>query len=401
MQIYQFSGINRYGERVRGQIEGKNLAEVEQKLQASKIDILSLKPKGRGLKLFKQAKITRKEIIAITFQFEQLLRAGVPLMEILADLRDSFENHAVKEMLDFIYQSMEGGETFSHALQSYRDVFGDVYISLVSVGEQTGQLEVILADLANMLKWEDELLAKAKKVMIYPAIVSLVVLGVVLLMMVFVVPELLGFISQMGGELGASTRALIATSSFIQNNILFLLAAPFVLVFIFKAWLKRSQMFRVQFDKAKFKIKIIGPVLYKLKIARLANSLAVMYSAGMSFTESMKLASKVVDNTYMEKNVLMAIRLIKEGEPIHQAFATANVFPPLGVRMVKVGERSGQMDESLKNVSYFYDREAKESIEKIEPAIEPLLTIIMAVIVGWVMMAVLGPVYDTITQVQF
>ncbi|MBE0492948.1 MAG: type II secretion system F family protein [Thiomicrospira sp.] len=401
MQIYQFSGINRYGERVRGQIEGKNQAEVEQKLQASKIDILSLKPKGRGLKLFKQTKITRKEIIAITFQFEQLLRAGVPLMEILADLRDSFENHAVKEMLDFIYQSMEGGETFSHALQSYRDVFGDVYISLVSVGEQTGQLEVILADLANMLKWEDELLAKAKKVMIYPAIVSLVVLGVVLLMMVFVVPELLGFISQMGGELGASTRALIATSSFIQNNILFLLAAPFVLVFIFKAWLKRSEMFRIQFDKAKFKIKIIGPVLYKLKIARLANSLAVMYSAGMSFTESMKLASKVVDNTYMEKNVLMAIRLIKEGEPIHQAFATANVFPPLGVRMVKVGERSGQMDESLKNVSYFYDREAKESIEKIEPAIEPLLTIIMAVIVGWVMMAVLGPVYDTITQVQF
>lgn len=401
MQIYQFSGINRYGERVSGQIEGKNQAEVEQKLQASKVDILSLKPKGRGFKLFKRKQITRKEIIAITFQFEQLLRAGVPLMEILADLRDSFENHAVKEMLDFIYQSMEGGETFSHALQSYRDVFGDVYISLVSVGEKTGQLEVILADLANMLKWEDELLAKAKKVMIYPAIVSLVVLGVVLLMMVFVVPELLGFIGQMGGELGASTRALIATSSFIQNNILFLLAAPFVLVFIFKAWLKRSQSFRVLFDQAKFKIKIIGPVLYKLKIARLANSLAVMYSAGMSFTESMLLASKVVDNTYMEKNVLMAIRLIKEGEPIHQAFAAAKVFPPLGVRMVKVGERSGQMDESLKNVSYFYDREAKESIEKIEPAIEPLLTIIMAVIVGWVMMAVLGPVYDTITQVQF
>ncbi|HEY9017338.1 type II secretion system F family protein [Thiomicrospira sp.] len=401
MQIYQFSGINRFGERVRGQIEGKNQAEVEQKLQASKIDILSLKPKGRGLKLFRRANISRKEIIAITFQFEQLLRAGVPLMEIIADLRDSFDNHAVKEMLNFIYQSMEGGETFSDSLQSYRDVFGDVYISLVSVGEQTGQLEVILADLANMLKWEDELLAKAKKVMIYPAIVSLVVLSVVVLMMVFVVPELLGFIGQMGGDLSVSTQALIATSSFIQNNILLLILAPFILVFIFKAWLKRSQLFRVQFDKAKFKIKIIGPVLYKLKIARLANSLAVMYSAGMSFTESMLLAAKVVDNTYMEKNVLMAIRLIKEGEPIHQAFESANVFPPLGVRMVKVGERSGKMDESLKNVSYFYDREAKESIEKIEPAIEPLLTIIMAVIVGWVMMAVLGPVYDTITQVQF
>lgn len=401
MQIYQFSGINRYGERVRGQMEGKNQTDVEQKLQASGIDVLSLKPKKQGLSFLQTKKISRKEVIAITFQFEQLLRAGVPLMEILADLRDSFDNHAVKEMLDFIYQSMEGGETFSESLSSYKDVFGEVYISLVAVGEQTGQLEAILADLANMLKWEDELAAKAKKVMIYPAIVGTVVLTVVLLMMVFVVPELLTFMGEMGGDLGLSTQALIATSSFIQQNILLLLIAPIVLVLVVKAWLKRSQLLRVQLGKWLFKIKIIGPVLYKLKIARLANSLAVMYGAGVSFTDSMLMASRVVNNAYLEQNVRMAIRLIQEGEPIFKAFELAKVFPTLGVRMVKVGERSGQMDEALKNVSYFYDREAKESIEKIEPAVEPLLTIVMALVVGWVMMAVLGPVYDTITQVQF
>jgi type IV pilus assembly protein PilC len=252
-----------------------------------------------------------------------------------------------------------------------------------------------------MLKWEDELAAKAKKVMIYPAIVGTVVLTVVLLMMVFVVPELLTFMGEMGGELGVSTQALIATSSFIQQNILLLLIAPIVLVLVVKAWLKRSQLLRVQLGKWLFKIKIIGPVLYKLKIARLANSLAVMYGAGVSFTDSMLMASRVVNNAYLEQNVRMAIRLIQEGEPIFKAFELAKVFPTLGVRMVKVGERSGQMDEALKNVSYFYDREAKESIEKIEPAVEPLLTIVMALVVGWVMMAVLGPVYDTITQVQF
>lgn len=401
MQIFQYSGINRYGERIRGQMEGKNLSDVEQKLQASQIDILSLKVKSPGLSFLQSKKITRKEIIAITFQFEQLLRAGVPLMEILADLRDSFDNHAVKEMLDFIYQSMEGGETFADSLNSYREIFGEVYVSLVRVGEQTGQLESVLADLAAMLKWEDEIIAKAKKVMIYPAIVGTVVIGVVLLMMVFVVPQLLSFIGEMGGELAMSTKALIATSNFVQHNILTLLIAPFVIWFILKAWLKRSQLFRLQFDKFIFKIKIIGPVLYKLKIARLANSLSVMYGAGVSFTEAMQMAARVVNNAHMEKNVQMAIRLIQEGEAIHKAFEMAQVFPTLGVRMVKVGERSGKMDEALKNVSYFYDREAKESIEKIEPAVEPILTIIMAVVVGWVMMAVLGPVYDTITQVQF
>lgn len=401
MQIYQFSGINRQGERVSGQMDGKNQSEVEQKLQASGVDILSLKPKRASLSFLKTQKITRKDVIAITFQFEQLLRAGVPLMEILADLRDSFDNPAVKEMLNYIYQSMEGGETFSESLSRYKDVFGEVYVSLVSVGEQTGKLEEILSDLANMLKWEDELAAKAKKVMIYPAIVGTVVIAVTMFMMIFVVPQLLTFIQEMGGELGFATTSLIVTSNFIQNNILGILITPFVVYAIIKFIVKRSPSLEIKFSQWLFKIKIIGPVLYKIKIARLANSLAVMYGAGVSFTDSMKMASKVVSNAYLEQNVTIAIRLIQDGEPIFKAFELASVFPPLGVRMVKIGERSGQMDEALRNVSYFYDREAKESIEKIEPAIEPLLTVIMAIVVGWVMVAVLGPVYDTITQVQF
>lgn len=401
MQIYQFSGINRQGERVSGQMDGKNQSEVEQKLQASGVDILSLKPKRASLSFLKTQKITRKDVIAITFQFEQLLRAGVPLMEILADLRDSFDNPAVKEMLNYIYQSMEGGETFSESLSRYKDVFGEVYVSLVSVGEQTGKLEEILSDLANMLKWEDELAAKAKKVMIYPAIVGTVVIAVTMFMMIFVVPQLLTFIQEMGGELGFATTSLIVTSNFIQNNILGILITPFVVYAIIKFIVKRSPSLEIKFSQWLFKIKIIGPVLYKIKIARLANSLAVMYGAGVSFTDSMKMASKVLSNAYLEQNVTIAIRLIQDGEPIFKAFELASVFPPLGVRMVKIGERSGQMDEALRNVSYFYDREAKESIEKIEPAIEPLLTVIMAIVVGWVMVAVLGPVYDTITQVQF
>lgn len=401
METYQYTGINRLGERVRGQVEGRNLPEVEKKLQSSNIDILSLKKKRQGLSFLQQNKITRKDIIGITFQFEQLLRAGVPLLEIVADLRDTFDNHAVKEMLMSVYQSMEGGETFSASLRPYQHVFGDVYISLVEVGEKTGSLESTLADLGSMLKWEDELASKAKKVMIYPAIVSTVVIAVVVLMMLFVVPQLLGFINEMGGDIGFATRSLIATSNFVENNILALIIAPIVLTILYKLLYKRYESFRLLMDKWVFKIKVIGPVLYKLKIARLSNTLAVMYASGMTFTESMQLSSKVLSNAYLEKNVNHAMRLIQEGEPIHSAFAQAQVFPSMGIRMIKVGEHSGKMDEALKNTSYFYDREAKESIDKIEPAIEPLLTIIMGVIVGWVMIAVLGPVYDTMTTVDF
>jgi type IV pilus assembly protein PilC len=401
MPSYQYSGINRYGDRLRGLIDGKNMGDAEQKLKSSQVDILSIKEKTAGFSFLTSKKITRKEIITITFQFEQLMRAGVPMMEILVDLRDSFDSHATKEMLSSIYQSMEGGESLGTALEPYKDVFGEVYISLVKVGEQTGQLESILNDLADMLKWEDEMIAKAKKIMIYPAIVGTVVIGVVILMMLFVVPQLLSFINEMGGEIGWATKALIATSNFVQQYIIHLIITPFILVAVLKAWLKRSAAFRMAFDRFIFKIKIIGPVLYQLKIARLASALAVMYKSGVSFTDAMKMAGSVVGNAHIEAAINTAVGLIQEGEPIHKAFEQADVFPTLGVRMLKVGERSGKMDEALRNVSYFYDREAKESIDKIEPAIEPLLTIVMAVIVGWVMIAVLGPVYDTMTQVEF
>ncbi len=400
MENYQYTGINKFGKRVSGVLPAGNEQELEQKLIRSHISLLTFKKQSSSFSFSTKPKVTRKDIIGMTFQLEQLLKAGVPLMEILDDLKDSFESDAVKEMLANIYESMEGGNTFSESLRNYEKEFGEVYISLVAVGEKTGKLEEILNDLANMLKWEDELASKAKKVMIYPAIVATVVIAVVILMMLFVVPELLGFITSMGGELGFATVALIATSGFIQNYILELFVVPIVAIFLYKWWRKQSPEFKLKTDEMSLNVWIIGPVLYKLKLARIANSLAIMYGAGVSFPESLRMASIIAGNKYLEGNINNAVRMIEDGKPIHIAFEEAQVFPSMAVRMVKVGEVSGGMDNALKNVSYFYDREAKELIDKIEPAIEPILTVIMGFVVGWVMIAVLGPIYDTIAQVQ-
>jgi len=398
VQNYHYSGMNKFGKRVSGTLPAANEQELELKLKKSNIDLLRARKQSS---LFKgKVKVSRKDVIGFTFQLEQLLKAGVPLMDILDDLKDNFENDAVKEMLASIYEAMEGGKTFSEALMPYESVFGEVYVSLVSVGEKTGKLEEILVNLAEMLKWEDELISKAKKVMIYPAIVATVVIGVVVLMMLFVVPELVGFISSMGGELGFATVALIATSEFIQKYILELFLTPIICIALYKIARKKSPKFKLKTDEKILNIPIIGAVLYKLKLARIANSLAVMYSAGVSFPDSLRMSSIIAGNKYLEKNILHSVRLIENGQPIFEAFEESDVFPPMAIRMVKVGELSGGMDTSLKNVSYFYDREAKELIDKIEPAIEPILTVVMGAVVGWIMVAVLGPIYDTIAQVQ-
>lgn len=398
---YKYTGINQNGKRVSGLVQASNFRDLEQRLTAANIDLLSYSEKKPSVfSGFASKRVTRRDIIIVTSQIRQLLKAGVSLMEIINDLRSTYEHPAVQEMLSNVFESMEGGESFSEALKPYELEFGAVYLSLLAVGEKTGQLERILLNLEQMLKWEETLISKAKKVMIYPSIVAVVVLSVVVMMMVFVVPQLLGFIREMGGELGFATLALIATSDFIQKYIVELFLTPFIIVFIIKQWLNRSVAFRLWFDENLLQIKLFGPVMYQLKIARFANSLAVMYAAGVSFIESMKLSASVVGNAYIEDNIRQAIRLIEEGSSINEAFMNAKVMPLMATRMVKVGELSGNMDDALREVSQFYDTAAKETIDKIEPAIEPILTVLMALIVGWVMMAVLGPIYDTISQVH-
>lgn len=401
MPLYQYSGINREGRRIKGELQADNQMDLEQRLTSLSIEVLSFKEKSKGIFSFsRQKKLTRRDIILMTSEIRRLLKAGIRLMDILNDLRNTYETERAREILADIYESMEGGDTFSEALLPYKDEFGNVYLTLISVGEKSGALLSVLYNLEQMFKWEEQLISKAKKIMIYPAIVATVVISVVILLMVLVVPQLLSFIKTMGGELGFATTSLIATSEFIQNHLVGLLISPFILYFLFKYFYRKYFGFQLWVDEHIFKIKLIGKVMYELKIARFANSLSVMSSAGVNFMEGMKLSGAVVNNAYMERNILDAVKLIEDGNEINKSFAEANVMPLMATRMVKVGELSGNIDEALNEVSEYYDTAAKETIDKIEPAIEPILTVVMGVVVGWVMIAVLGPVYDTISKVQ-
>lgn len=400
MKTFQYVGINKQGKRVSGVLKVNSEQELEHTLAKQEIDLLKAKFKRQKSSPYFTTKVSRAEIISITFQLEHLLRAGVPLLEVLEDLKDSYEKDAIKSMLSTIYESLKGGRLFSEALADYKKVFGNIYIALVKVGEQTGNLETILLNLGQMLKWEDELISKAKKVLIYPAIVSVVVLVVVMLMMLFVVPQLLGFIASMGGELGAATTALIWTSDQVQNYWMELLLTP-VVVLLAAKWLRnQSPKFQRKMDYFVLKIPLIGEVLHKLHLARIANAMAVMAHSGIGFTDNLRLARFTAGNHYLQENLAQSIEMIEQGQPIYIAFEQCQVFPSMAVRMVKVGELSGAMAASLENISYFYDREAKERIEKLEPTIEPFLTVVIGGIVGWVMLAVLGPIYDSMILIS-
>lgn len=400
MQKYNYVGINSEQRRVRGQLIAANLPDAERQLAQMGIELLSLRVKKEAFAFMQRKQVSNKDIITMTFQIEQLLRSGVPLLDILNDMQASFPAGYFRDLLSGLYDSMLNGATFAEALSRYPNDFDEVYISLVAIGEKTGQLEMILHDLGMNMRWQDELESKAKKIMIYPSIVFSVVIMVITFLMLFLVPELVKFIQGMGQELGFMTLSLIAVSNYFVDywHVTFLLIV-FLFIF-FKLLMYRSPIFRKRVHQWVLTMPLIGSILFKLKIARMTSTMAIMYAAGVSLQQIISMAGKVVGNDYLYERLTEVENHIMDGHTIVNSFASVNIFPPLILKLIKVGETTGRMDESLRNISYFYDREAKELIEKVEPAIEPIITLILAVLVGWVMMATLGPVYDIIGSIR-
>ncbi len=400
MELYHYTGISKDGSRVSGVLNATSNEDSERQLHQMGIEVLSVHSKSALFSFGHTKKVASKDIITMTFQLEQLLRSGVPLLEILQDLRESFEPSYFKDVLTGLYDAMINGATFSQGLARYPDVFDDVYASLVAIGEKTGQLESVLHDLGMNLRWQDELESKAKKIMIYPSIVFSVVMLVITFLMIFLVPQLVSFITGMGQKLTFVTLSLIAVSDYFVNYWHVTFVGILLVILFFRYALKNYPKFRFLMHKMILSIALIGPIIFKLKIARMTSTMAIMYAAGVSLQEIINMAGKVVGNDFLCSKLVEVEKKIIDGSSIADSFASVNVFPPLILKLIKVGETTGRMDEAMRNVSYFYDREAKELIEKVEPAIEPIITLFLAILVGWIMMATLGPVYDVITKIK-
>lgn len=401
MPDYKFRTIDSAGRIRSDTMVASNPMELEKRLGTMGFDLLSYKEQSRARKnAFQSKSITRRELINFTFHIEQLIKSGVPLIDSLQDIRDSLEYSHFTDILQTIIDDIEGGKTLSLALVEHPVIFDKVYVTLVRIGEETGQLAEVLHDLAETIRWQDELISQTKKIMIYPAIVSVIVLLVVSFLMMYLMPQLLPFIKNIGSDIPLHTQILIEISDLFVNYWYLIFSLPVMLFFGLKVLAKNNRKFRYYIDGLKLKLWIFGPLMTKIKLARFANYFAMMYSSGITVLDALKISEDMVDNMVLEDSINEARRSISDGVIISKSFEAVGVFPSMIVRMLKVGEDTGAMDEALLNVSYFYNREVKESIDKIEPAILPVLTVILGGIMMWIMMAVLGPVYDAVAGVK-
>lgn len=400
MPDYKFKTIDTAGKVRADTMIASNPMELEKRLSSMGFDLLSYTEQSKASKLFGRKGITRRELVNFTFHVEQLIKAGVPLIDGLKDVRDSMDYSHFTDVLQTVIDDIEGGKTLSLALTNHDQIFDKVYVTLIRVGEETGRLPEVLKELAETIRWQDELVAQTKKIMIYPSIVSIVVLLVVSFLMIYLLPQLIPFIKSVGTEIPTHTLILLAVSDVFVNYWYVIFASPFIVYGGIKFLINVSPGFEYALDAFKLKLWLFGPLMLKVRLARFANYFAMMYASGSTVLDSLHIAEDMMDNKVLEESVRKARQKISEGMQISESFESIGVFPSMIVRMLKVGEDTGAMDEALLNVSYFYNREVREYIDKIEPAMMPILTVVLGFIMMWIMTAVLGPVYDAVANVQ-
>ena len=397
--VFDYKAVSAEGRMVFGRIDAINIVDLEMRLKRMDLDLVTGKAIDQQ-KLFGKRKIPRPDLINFCFHLDQLTRAGVPILEGLADLRDSIENPRFREVIAGLIEGIEGGQTLSLAMADHPTVFNPVFVNLIRAGEATGQLSDVLSSLTESLKWEDELASHTKKLLMYPAFVGTVVISATFFLMIYMVPQLKLFVKNMGQTLPPQTQLLFFVSDLLVAYWWAFLLLPILFVIGLIATLRSNPLARLRFDAVKLRLPVLGPILNKIILSRFANTFAMLYAAGIPILESIRTTQDIVGNRVVRKALRRVEQSIREGQNVANAFHDAGLFPPLVVRMLRVGENTGGLDKALLNVSYFYNRDVKESVEKAQTLIEPILTVFMGMLLGWIMLSVLGPIYDVIGKIK-
>ncbi len=399
MSSYRYSAMNDLGRTITGVVTAENDVDLEERLKQIGLELLHFKElqekKGSA-----SGKVKMQDMIVTCLHLEQLGRAGVSLLDAVADVRDTTDSNNLRNIMTGVYEYIKNGEVLSKALGHYPKVFNEVFIGLISAGEKTGNFSEAFLHIADHLKWTSDLRRKIKKAVRYPIALLLVMSGVISVLMIFVVPKLVDFMLAQGFDLPLHTRALIAFSHAFADYWYLIFGIPLVIGSVLITMYKISEPFAYTVDGLILKLPILGNVSRKINLARFTHFFAVMFNSGIGILEALNSAKNVVANRVLQESVDTMTRSVSEGMSLTAAMRMSNQFPNLVVRMFKIGEESGNMTESLENINFFYDREINDAVDNVVGLIQPALTIVMGLLIFWVIAAVFGPLYQSFSKMN-
>lgn len=407
--------MNSKGRPIRGVISASSEVDLYKQLQSAGLELVDcsvISQKAIGGKFMRTQKIKIRDLIQLFIQMEQMQSAGVPLLDCLSDIRDTTENNRMRDIMSEVHRDVSDGAALSESLAKHPKVFGNIYISLIKAGEDTGDLTSSYKQLERYLKWVDEMQGKVRKATRYPMIVTGVVIITVAVMMGVVVPQIVGFLNNMDIALPIQTVALIKTSEFFSGPLfhifglpvpggVMVIAVPILLTIGLKTLKKMSDEWAYRIDLLYLNMPVVGPLIRKITIARYAQTFGALFASGIAVVGSLKSARNTVNNLAMAEALEAVEGYVQAGSPLSEAFNSSGEFPSLVVRMLKVGEESGQLTPVLEQVSEFYTRDVDEAIQGLIAGIEPMLTGVLGGMILWIAAGVFGPIYGSFSEIDF
>jgi type IV pilus assembly protein PilC len=367
-------------------------------------DLNSVKPKPKEITIPYLDKltapgVTTKDITIFVRQFATMIDAGLPLVQCLEILGSQQENPTFGTLIKKLRADVEEGSTFADALRKHPKYFNSLFVNLVEAGETGGILDTILNRLATYMEKNEAIKAKIRGAMIYPVIVITIAAVVVAVLLIFVIPVFATLFIELGAELPLPTKIVIALSNFLKRFAIFVLIGIGALIYAIKRYYATEQG-RIVIDNLTLKIPIIGDLIVKSAVARFTRTLGTLVSSGVPILDSLEITARASGHAIIELAILATRDSIKEGKTIAEPLEATEVFPPMVVQMISVGEQSGALDSMLAKIADFYEEEVDTAVEALTSAMEPLMIVILGVTVGGVVIAMYMPLFTLISALK-
>jgi len=396
MPIYIWSGKNKKGRVIKGEIEAVDERIARVQIKRRNIEVTKLKQKPKDLfenVSFMQPKVTKKDIVIFTRQFSTMINAGLPIVQGLNILAEQNENKTFRRILKQITKDVEGGATLADALQNHPKVFDSLFVGLVSAGEVGGILDTILQRLATYIEKTEKLKSQIKGALVYPAVVVSIAVIVIAVIMIFVIPVFQDLFAGVGQALPLPTQMVVDISSFTKGNIHYMLGGFILFVWLIKRY-HRTISGKKRIDSLLLKLPIVGELIKKVAVARFTRTLGTMVSSGVPILDALEITARTAGNAVVEEIILDARSSIAEGQTIAEPLSETDVFPGMVTQMISVGEATGALDAMLHKIADFYDDEVDAAVSAMTSMLEPLLMVFLGGSIGGIVIAMYLPIFQ-------
>jgi len=405
MEFYTYKGISA-GKYIEGEVEALNQEEASHKLKADKVIITNLvrskkkktvkKEKKQGSSFsFGKKKVTPQDVVIFSKQFATMVKAGLPILNVLVMLRDQVENPTLKEIIEDIKKSLEGGVTLSKCFNKYPKVFDNIYVNLIKAGEASGKLDVFLLKLVSSLEKTEKVKKKIKGALMYPMVMFSTAMIVMVFMLIKVVPVFAKMYDGMGIPLPTPTRVIMNASDFMRGSGgLTLLISLTIFYFVFKYLTTKNEKIKFWWHGRVLKLPVFGDMILKSMLARISLIMGNLSAAGVNLLESIEIAKSVSNNVVITNALENVKKGVFSGDTLTKLFLKEPLFPPTFSQLISVGEQTGSLDEMFTSVSNYYEEEFDTAVDNMSTLIEPIMIVFMGTMIGGLMIAMYSPIFN-------